>query len=388
LILTFLTSISDSYEQQTFNSEFVLKEAEAYFKKEALLELAQDIKADISQGKLEEAELKRLQFNQVITPKSQTINPFSEEMIEKTYNAEERTVLFKLPGALGQLIQPFRRNDLVALTANMKMGKSFFLMDWAVRSMLAGCRVWFFSLEMSEVEVNTRFYQNVIGDRIKDYASYDSEKYKEEPTIIPFFDDEGDVEIRTENKKGITQIRMNKKVIALKKRSKGGDLKLSCEPSYTLNTSEIEDKMATERILFGYIPDVFIIDYADIMSPEKGASKEERHKINLTWIKLRALAQKYNCCVIVATQGSRKTFKKDFEQDDISEEIRKIAHVTRLVAVNKGTASGEEDELAKEHSYRINVLAERHGYFNPDKFVRVLKCLSIGKPYLDSRWID
>ncbi len=388
LILTFLTSISDDYSRQTFNSSFVLKEVEKYFKKQSLLELSQDIKADISQGKIEEAELKRIQFNQVVTPKTNVVDVFAPETVDNAFNSVKHQYLFKLPGALGQLIQPFRRYDFVALTAAMKFGKSFVLIDWAVRAMLAGCKVWFFSLEMSEEEVSLRYYQNLVGDKIQDLDSYESEYKDDKEVDIPFFDEDNDIEIRPTIKKGISQIKMNKKIKALKKRSKGGEIKICVEPSHSINTTDIEDKLAVERILKGYIPDVIIIDYADIMAPEKGAPKDVRHSINYTWVKLRALAQKYNCCVIVATQGNRKTFKKDFEQDDVSEEIRKIAHVTRFIALNKGVEAGEEDELAKEHSYRFNVLAQRSGYFNPEKFVRVLRCLAIGKPYLDSRWID
>ncbi len=126
---------------------------------------------------------------------------------------------------------------------------------------------------------------------------------------------------------------------------------------------------------------MIIIDYADILAAEQHMqSREERHKLNATWGGLRSLAQEKKCLVVTGTQTLRSTFKKDISEADIAEDIRKLAHVTHMFALNQN----KEDK--KRGVMRVGALVLRDDDFHIDNEVIALQCLAIGKPCLDSKW--
>ena len=46
------------------------------------------------------------------------------------------------------------------------------------------------------------------------------------------------------------------------------------------------------------IPDVIIVDYADILAPEDTRQSEKRHQVDETWKALRRLSQEWHALVI------------------------------------------------------------------------------------------
>ena len=388
LIDNFLDSISEEYERNVFNTEFTFKEAKLYFRKRNLLDLSAGIRSDISQGRIDDAEAKRVNYNEIVEVEDSSVDIFAPAVIVEGFEKNQNDVLFKLPGALGELILPFKRTDLVGVAAPMKRGKTWYLIDWAVRAQLAGCKVYFITLEMPIPQMSLRFYQNILGDLFPDIYYVNNNIKYEQNILIPFFNEEGEIDTKEESKTGITIARVMKKSKAVIKQARGGKIRLDNFPSYTINTDSLKNRLTILKHYHGFIPDVIIIDYADIMAPERNSPREPRQQINHTWMSLRKLAQETETCVIVPTQGSRASFQKDMEQDDTSEDIRKLAHVSRMIGINKGGKNKKDFnyDYEKKYSLRLNVIAERHGYFDPEEMVKVLRCFDIGKPYLDSMW--
>ena len=292
-----------------------------------------------------------------------------------------------MPGDLGRLIPPFEKSSFVVIEAPMKRGKTFAMCDWAVRSMLAGYNTMFFSLEMILSEMGMRFYQNILGECMVRRDMVDAD-YEITKTIeLPFFDKDGEIDVRIQERKGLTKSHVVDIMSSLKERTKGAEIRYFCEPSYSVNTSIIESRILSEYKRTGFFPTVLVIDYMDVMAPEKGTYKDsKRDRTNMTWLMTRALSQKYGFLVIAGTQGSRATIKKDIEEDDASEDIRKNAHVVRKIGINKGVAPGEDpDEILRKYANRYNVIVDRHHDCDEEKHVRVLKQLDIARPYVDSR---
>ena len=123
---------------------------------------------------------------------------------------------------------------------------------------------------------------------------------------------------------------------------------------------------------------MIIIDYADIMLPSN-SRLDYRNQLDDIWKRLRAMAQKRKCAVFTASQASRGAINKEATADMISEDIRKLAHVTSMVSISK-------DEYCKNHSLAMfSQLAVREGEPITERVIAT-QCLSLGRPVLDSHW--
>ncbi len=389
MIDDFLDSISEEYDRDFFNVDFILKECEIYFKGQSLLELSTDIKVLVNQGKVNEAEKRQTSYIKIRTPEIESVDVFNEITINNSFDKIEKDVLFNFPGALGEMIPPCKRTEFIGFIGRMKIGKTFRLIDCALRGVLNNNNVYFITLEMPHHEISLRFYQGLLGEYIINKQLSHSYTSIEREIEIPFFNEEGEVDIKLEKKYGLTKGRVQQKIKALRKMIKGR-IKIDNFPADTINTNFILEQLDIEKYNYGFIPDVIIIDYADIMAPERIYSKDARQQINSTWLALRKLAQYTNTCVITGTQGNRNSFKKDIEEDDTSEDIRKLAHVSRMIGINPGGKNKKDYNYTYEKAYsqRLNVLVDRHSKFDTENFVRVLTNFEIGKAYLDSRFCE
>jgi hypothetical protein len=127
---------------------------------------------------------------------------------------------------------------------------------------------------------------------------------------------------------------------------------------------------------------VVVIDYADILAPEPGATKEDyRHQINVTWQALRRLSQDYHVLVVTATQSDASSYgARILRREHFSEDKRKYAHVTGMVGINQ-----TEEEQGKG-IFLLNWILLREGSYSPGRCVHVAGCLAIANPAIVSAW--
>lgn len=163
------------------------------------------------------------------------------------------------------------------------------------------------------------------------------------------------------------------------KRAMSSQFCVMCVPPRTLSVAQIEAQLDLYK-QEGFVPDVIIVDYADILDDEPGSHKEDmRNRINISWMAMRRLSQERNCAFITATQAKVEARKKArVDQWDTSEDKRKLAHVTAMLALNQTPAEKREGIM------RISVLAAREMDFDTEYNVEVLQCLELGKPVLCS----
>jgi len=126
-----------------------------------------------------------------------------------------------------------------------------------------------------------------------------------------------------------------------------------------------------------FVPDVIITDYADITRSENRG--EKRHQIDEIWLGHRFISQERNCLVLTASHSNKATFDRDIRQGDLSEDYRKLNHVTWAGALNQNEEENEQGIM------RLSVLADRYQRFNGMNEAKVLQCLDIGQVCLDSR---
>ena len=414
----FLDKISTEYDRTSeFNWKYILKQAEEYFKRRNLLDLKDQIQICINNDSPEEAELLVSSFNQLQTPTGSGLDLFKDrEEISTFFNPEDNDILFKFKGASGDIIPPLCREDFLAFAAPEKRGKSYALDEIAKQGLLRGFNVAEFNFEMKDSKRLARFIQSIAGAPIKE---------KDVNCKIPFFDcyrnqkDDCDkcpntvkgmvingtyaapddykacrlcenqtkksrykyvraISYHLNNKPLLTPNIVAKKIKSLKTYTKG-NFKLISWPSNVKSIKDIKNQLLLWEKYEGFIADIIITDYADLMVPENNRL-EYRHGLDDIWKGHKKLAQEFNCAVCTATQTAKETYNKKINKGSPAEDKRKASHVDRMIALN------QTDEEYNKGIMRWSMLFERDDkVINRD--IVVLQQLAIGNAYLDS-YID
>lgn len=201
------------------------------------------------------------------------------------------------------------RKELSCLMAPAKGGKSLGLGDFAKNASLAGYNVLYVSLEVAK---------EIISERI-DAALSDT-------LMSELINDRAKVE---------AAIRAAA--------ARAGVFKVLDFPSGTLKVTALEriiDKYRDKGIVF----DLVVVDYADIMAPEN-RNIELREGLRQIFVDLRAMAHKYNCAVLTATQTNRDGAKAvTAKATDVGDDWNKARTVDILIGIN----ATEQEKAAGE----------------------------------------
>ena len=154
--------------------------------------------------------------------------------------------------------------------------------------------------------------------------------------------------------------------------------------AHTLTVQQIRTILDIWEKQEEFVPDVIVIDYADLLEPDPSAARYEfRHQTDQIWRGLRRLSQDKHALVLTATQADAKSYEQDrLRMSNFSEDKRKLAHVTALYGLNQDK-EGREKELG---IMRINEIVVREDEFLTTKEIRVLQRLQMGRPVLGSFW--
>lgn len=372
-VLTFLDKLDRDYDNlKSFNEGYALQQAIVYLKRQSLKNLNADIDAFLLTGDVNKAEDAITKYKTVEKSSGDAVSLMNNsDAIIDSYN-EENDILFTLPKAYGKVVGDIHREDLISFLAPMKRGKTFALIDVGINAMQQGLKVLFVSLEMSESNMIKRFWTSLTGQINKDR---DDIEYS-------YFVKDGDryiVETKTISRTTTKTADVSKYQKQFKRMFRGGDVRILAVPAYSLTPDQLDTRI--ERLIQEeeYIPQVIIVDYADIMMPTFRG--EYRHQIDSIWKSLRALAQKRKCVVFTASQSGRGSIGRDVESEDLSEDIRKLAHVTSMVSINQ-----TQDER-KGGVVRLKQLAVREGEMEYKQAI-CTQCLTIGRFITDSHFED
>ena len=169
-----------------------------------------------------------------------------------------------------------------------------------------------------------------------------------------------------------------------KRRNGKVKFRIKIYPNNTLTTTEIEKQIANCAEIEKWVPDLVIIDYADIMAWEVGdTERDNRHKENTRWKNLRKLSQsKYRPCILTVTQSNRAGYNmSSLDATNVNEDRRKLDHATAVFSLNQ-TPLEKEYRIARTaclmargksaSSYREIILLQAYesGRFVRDSFWR------------------
>jgi hypothetical protein len=418
LIEEFLQILNKRYVDfsEPVNDEYFLVRAKRYFTKRNLKIKAERIRALLDLNKIEEAEAELSDYKQFTFLASQAINPFSPDIIKDVVTKKEEALL-QFPGALGNLIGPIGRGNLVGVLGIFKRGKTKFLLYTASYAASCKLKVVFCSLEMQKEKVAENLIRNIgtftkENDRL--FPVFDCrknqlgtcdkhERQNDIPLIIngekpPFdaslaykpctycrFNDYKEYEVATWfeelNYPDITFKEAVKKGRAFQTMY-GDNIRILTYPRFTANIRDIEKDLSLLEEKEMFIPDVIIVDYAGILKPED-PREDRRIQIDTTWKRLAQLASERQCAVFTATQGTRGAiYKKNTDQTDVAEWIGIIGHVDIMLTLNQTRFE------KKEKIIRVGVLANRDGDFDEMKNALLLTNYGAGQFAIDSELVD
>ena len=374
LVEKFVSGLSDDYVKlkRESNAEYVLDEAGRYFSRIAVERLRDGIEGDLDDGDVEKALERINSFGEVKMGKGEVIDVLHDKEAWKSAFADEPEGIVKYPGLMGKFIgNQLGRDCLVGFMGPEGRGKSFLLMDIAIRAAMQRRRVVLFEAgDMSEHQIMRRiicrlskrpFYPCRIEIPLSIRRLKKSDRY-----IVNTKEKEFKQRLDWRDMERACR-KLNKQVI----RSKDPYLKLSCHPNSTLHTKHIESYLR-ESAREGWMADVAIIDYSDILDMSYPKT-EGRDRIDRTWRELRKISQMYHCLVVTATQTNRESYDaKIITRKHSSEDKRKLAHVTAMLGMN------QTEEEKKQGIMRFNWIKVRDAEYLENKCVCVAGCLGLG----------
>ena len=398
------------------NNEFIIDETVEYFQLRHLKIIAEEFTTAIENNDIMEA--RSVITDNTIPERDQDhgLDILDVDSIDSVMERSEADPLFKLPRALGQMLnRQMVPESLVAILAPEKRGKTFFLIEFYLAALRSGATVAFFSTgDMSESEIAERIYSRMTrkpitkwdcGEKLLPIADciWNQKNtctlperacnvgVRESNQLTPYEDASAKYKACTACRKTNERAYMPaywwkqrdfskpmtreeiKTAVEKFRRTFKGVGRIKAFPSRTKKVSDIENQLNVWN-KEGFTPSVIIIDYADIMAAE---DRDARASENERWLGLRRLSQQRKACIITATQSDIQGHTAFWmNESNFSEDKRKLAHATAVFGLNQ-----TPDERAKG-IMRINDIVIRKGARGARCFV--LECRAINNVHLDS----
>lgn len=413
----FLISLSDKYispdESLPFNKPLLFDQTVEFCRDRALEIHNKTVEGYRLQGDFAKAEAEIANFGAVAKTTSQWVNPFETEEIYRTFEEDDEDNIFKLPGAIGELIGWIKRGWLISIIAPQKRGKSFYEWEIIFHALCAKKKVAIFSFEMNKTTYKKRIYKRLtaMAENGGEYAypvfdcffNQDGSCQKPERVnrtrllsgegILPKYSPSLNYRVcdvcrgkrdyklatwwQTQNQKeNLSPEAVIEKVRAFKKLF-GDNLRIRCFPAFSAGFAEAKAELQVLKNE-GFDPDILAYDYFDIMAAEVANELEDE---NRKWKQGKGQAGEEHCAVINCNQGNRQADEtKHIKTKHTGGNIKKGQHLDLELALNQ-----LPDEKRKG-IMRMQVLLNRHDEGTEKGEVFILQALKLGQPLLDSEW--
>ncbi len=313
----------------------------------------------------------------VLTSSTQAVQ--WERVLKVEYVGEEKVYDIEIPNHHNFVV-----NGIVVHNSTL-------LMDIAVKAVWQGKKVAYFEAgDMSESQVLRRLYQRVTNStgisglsyKFPTRFSYDEDAEDGEKIDIDYISGYKHQDLTAQrvkeilgSKYAVSPVTDDYKVFlndTWKHRAEGNWI-MSCHPQ-DLTVPMINLLLDEWKNTQNFEPDFVVIDYADILV-SVSHNKEYRHQVNDTFMRLRALSLKRNCCVLTATQANAGSWSAEtMTREHLAEDKRKAAHPTAIIGLN---SSKYEREKQVAH---LNYLVRRDGVCDEYANLYIAQCLAISNP--------
>jgi len=310
------------------NTEYMLDLVEGFAKKEAMKAAIADSISLIKENRIDEVEAlvrKALLINRDID----TGQDYFSDLIgrwDRTFN-KKNEVKYKtvLPSINKSLEGGLGAKEMAMVVAPPGVGKSLYLVNQGVHSMIEGRKVLYISLEMSEDKIAQRF------DSIM--------------TLVPQF----------KLKDPANQLTVKERLEIFQNEFSGSQLVIKEFPTGQASINTIRNLLVQLKNYDEFEPDLLIVDYLELLRPTREI-QQEYHAQQKTAEELRGVAMEYNFLVWTATQTNRQgRMVKIITDAELGDSYGKIRTCDFAMSLNQ---SEEEFDEGKMRAY---VIKSRNG---------------------------
>ena len=442
LIEIILESLSDNYSPNQINIDYLVDESEKYFKKQKLnIELSK-IQNEVDNDNLIEAEKLFYDFSAVQQVVSNAVIPLNTiQQIKDAHDTIQNPLINYGDTPIGQMINnAMVRESLVGIIGQNKGGKTFLLFELGLKGAEQGNKVVIFQAgDLSQAQAERRisiYYAKKSDlpkycqtlfiptlDCTKNLNGFCDQKIREggEDALYPFpHFNKSDLRSEFTSKNPVTYEMLIKKYydfpkhkpcynclrfgnayefngtvwykkrnavqpltwkesykISKKYKSILNNIRLITYPNEGLTIKKINVELDLLEKQ-GFTSDIVIIDYADILEPDKDTLRDvKRDQENKKWQRARRMSQERKILVIMATQSDAQGFDAPLlSRKNFNEDRRKLDHMTALFGLNMLPREKKKGIL------RLNNILAREEEGN--EIVHVFHKLQIGRPILGS----
>jgi archaellum biogenesis ATPase FlaH len=387
--------LSDQYDAaSTINVPHLVDELGTYLSMRSLARVEENLQSALARGDHDAAKRAVDEYTGIDLGQGVGFDPLNDRGAWERAFAAKAEPLITYGGDAGSFLNPgLTRDSLIGIQGPEKRGKTMWCLELAMRALRDGRKVAVFEVgDLSESQIMLRMgvrlsalpmWQSQVGDilvprklvkKSDDEIEQDEEDLgkgapkvnvirvtKHCPTTVSYR------ACRRACRKWTRACGMNRKQ---------SNLMVAVYPNSSINVAGIEAVLKRWRHERDFVPDVIIIDYADILAPES-SRKDARHEVNDTWKALRRLSQEWHSLVIAPTQANAASYTAETQSmRNFSEDKRKLAHVTGMLGLN-------QTKLEKEVGVmRLNWLVLREYDFLTERCLHVAQCLALGRAYV------
>lgn len=364
------------------NVAYLQDQLKGYLTGRRLHHLCDGLEDSLHRGEVEKA-LRSVQSFKAPELVSETgVAPLNDDVWEKVF-AEHEEPLLNFPGDAGKFLNhACTRDALIGIQAPEKRGKTFWALEFVLRSLQQRRKVALFEAgDLSEGQILRR-----LAVRISGLPLWPSQIGQVQIPKKIILQPGGLPRLEYLSKECPRTVSRSDCAPSIKKflrgcgiASESPHLLVSTHPTSTLTVRDIESILDGWERNRGFVPDVIVIDYADILAPED-SKKQTRDQTNETWASLRRLSQCRRCLVVAPTQADANSYEQHTQgMKNFSEDKRKLAHVTGLFGLNQ---SEDEKGLGL---MRLNWIVLREAPFESKRCLYVGQCLPLGRVLSCSR---
>ena len=258
-------------------SDYYLDLIETFAKREAMKDAIRKSLVLIKEDRVEETEelvRKALLVSRTVDVGQEYFDGLSERW-DRTHNADDEDKYKTLLPSLNQSLEGgLGQKELAMVIAPPGVGKSLWLVNQAVQSMMEGRKVLYISLEMSEDKIAQRF------DSVM--------------TLIP----------QAQLKDPAAQLKVTERLSIFQSNFKDSQLMIKEFPCGTATVNTLRALLVQLRNYEEFVPDVIVIDYLELLRPNRENQHEYQAQQRIAE-ELRGLAMEQNILLWTATQTNR-----------------------------------------------------------------------------------
>ena len=308
--------------------DYFLDLIEDFAKREAMKEAIKQSLVLIKEDRMEETEQlvrKALTVSRSVDVGQQYFTDLNSRW-DRTYNSEAQDKYKIILPALNKSLEGgLGEKELAMVIAPPGVGKSLWLVNQAVQSMVEGRKVLYLSLEMSEDKIAQRF------DSVM--------------TLIP----------QAQLKDSAAQLKVEERLSIFRNNFPDSQLMIKEFPCGTATVNTLRALLVQLRNYEEFIPDVIVIDYLELMRPVRDNQHEYQAQQRIAE-ELRGLAMEMKVLVWTATQTNRQgRAVKIITDAELGDSYGKIRTCDFAVSLN------QNEEEFDNGTMRAYVVKSRNG---------------------------